>query len=132
MLMLRPWMLLPTLAVLALVTLLHSPTALAASNLAVQLTVNPPTATTGQTIIVTESVRNTSGNKQNVALTNTLQGPLSGSDSQHVNLEAGQTYTQTRSYVVDATTPRGTYTLTFTATDKSGTATTSATYTIAY
>ena len=130
MLMVRPWKLLPVLAVLALLPLLYSPTALAASDLTVQLVVNPWTVTTDQTITATESVTNTSANKQTVTLTNTLQGPRSGSDTQHINLAPGQRYTQTRSYTVDATTPRGIYTLTVSATDKSGTATTSASYMI--
>jgi hypothetical protein len=129
-LMVRPWQLLPVLAVLALFPLLHNPTALAASDLTVQLAVNPPTATTGQTITVMESVTNSSANRQSVTLTNTLQGPLSGSDTQHIHLAPGQTYTQTRGYTVDATTPRGTYTLTVSATDKSGTTISSASYTI--
>ena len=130
MLMVRSWPLLAVLAVLALFPLLDSPTALAASDLAVQLVVNPPMATTGQTITATESVTNSSANRQNVTLTHTLQGPLSGSDTQHITLAPGQTYTQTRSYAVTATTPRGMYTVTASATDKSGTATTSASYTI--
>ena len=130
MLTMRPWKLLPVLAVLGLLSLLHSPTALAASDLSVQLTVSPAQVTTGQTIMVTESVTNTSANKQTVTLTNTLQGPASASQSQHLNLEPGQTYTQTRSYRIDAADPRGTYTLTVLATDKSGTATASASYTI--
>jgi len=129
---LRPVKLLAVLAVLGLFSLLQGTTALAASDLSVQLAVSPPQATTGQTITVTESVTNTSANKQNATLTNTLQGPTSGSQSQHINLDPGQTYTQTRTYAVDATTPRGVYTLTVAATDKSGTATASATYTISY
>jgi len=129
-LMVRPWQLLPVLAVLALFPLLFSPTALATSDLTLQLVVNPSTATTDQTITATEYVTNNSANRQNVTLTHTLQGPLSGSDTQRINLAPGQTYTQIRSYAVTATTPRGTYTLTASATDKSGTATTSASYTI--
>lgn len=127
---LRPIKLLPVLVVLGLFSLLQGTTALAASDLSVQLAVNPQQATTGQTITVTESVTNTSANKQNVALTNTLQGPTSGSQSQHISLNPGETYTQTRNYTVDATTGRGVYTLTISATDKSGTATASASYTI--
>src|SRR3954452_21685714 len=130
MLTVRPWKLLTVLAVLGLFNLFHGATARAASDLSVQLAVNPTTATTDQTITATESVTNTSANKQNVTLTNTLQGPTSRSQSQHINLEPGQTYRQTRSYTVDSTTPRGTYTLTVSTTDKSGAATTSATYTV--
>jgi uncharacterized repeat protein (TIGR01451 family) len=130
MLTLRPLKLLPVVAVLGLFSLLQGTTALAASDLSVQLAVSPQQATTGQTITVTESVTNSSANKQNVALTNTLQGPTSGSQSQHVSLNPGQTYTQTRVYTVDAATPRGAYTLTLSATDKSGTTTASASYSI--
>ncbi|MCA1644563.1 MAG: hypothetical protein LC797_03535 [Chloroflexi bacterium] len=84
---------------------------------------NPDPATTGTIVTGTATETNNTGRKDNVSVTYTILYPDGRvfTTSKQINLLAGQTQTQSKTYTVDATDPRGTYTYTVAATDANGT-----------
>ena len=96
--------------------------------LSVSVSLSPDTAANGATVTANESVTNTSASKQSVVITNALADPTGGTvtSTKRVVLEPSETFTQTATYVVDPTDARGIYTLSVTASARSGMATASA------
>ena len=116
-----------SLIALLAVSLLAAAPASAASDLSVSVSGLPSTATRGQTITLTETI--TGPANQAVTLTNIVQYPngKSYSYSAAVTLDASGQYVYRFSYTIDRSGPKGTYTLTVSATDASGTVSTSGT-----
>jgi uncharacterized protein (DUF58 family) len=100
--------------------------------LAVTVSLSPDTASNGDVVTATETVRNTSSVKRTVALTGTLTTPdgRTLSRSGTVVLKPGQTSTQSQTYTVTPSDARGTYTLRLDASNRNGTS--SATATVTY
>ena len=116
-------------------SLVAAPVSLAAPDLAASISISPSTVSARQSITVTQSVTNNSPSQQTVTLTDTLVDPrgrtyVTTPPGSPASIAAGATFTQQQSYTIDPSYPRGTYTLTFSATDQSGTATAMTTYTI--
>jgi hypothetical protein len=84
---------------------------------------NPDQATTGSIITASASETNNTVRKDNVSVTYTVFYPDGRilTTSKQINLVAGQTQTQSKTYTVSSTDPRGTYTYTVRATDANGT-----------
>jgi outer membrane protein assembly factor BamB len=99
-----------------------------AVDLVLKLSVNPSTATTGTTVTASASLTNTSAVARSVTVNATVRyvsssGTFTFSTSTvTVTLAGGQTVGQNFSFTIDRNTPRGTYTVTVTATDVTGTA----------
>ena len=98
-------------------------------DLTVSVSLSPDAVAVGETVTATETVTNSSTTKQVVTVTSTLTYPdgHTASQTQKVVLKAGETFSQTASYTRDALDAAGTYTLTLSATSKSGTSTAQAT-----
>jgi uncharacterized protein (DUF58 family) len=97
--------------------------------LAVSISIEPSTVTTGDVVSAAETVTNVSSSKQVVVVTTTITGPsgaVLATDSQKVVLKRGESFTQSASYVVDTDDERGVYTATVTATASGGTSSASA------
>lgn len=101
------------------------------SSLAVTVSLSPDTATNGDVVTATETVKNRSSVKRTASLTGTLTTPdgrtLSRSGS--VVLKPGQTAIQRQTYTVSSSDARGTYTLRLDATCRTGTSSAMATIT---
>jgi hypothetical protein len=84
---------------------------------------NPDPATTDSIITASASETNNTGRKDNVSVTYTVVYPDGRvlTSSKQINLFAGQTQTQSRTYTISSTDPRGTYMYTVSATDANGT-----------
>jgi hypothetical protein len=89
-------------------------------------------ATVGDSVTGTTSVQNATAKNQTAALTTTLIYPDGDryTTSQKTVLKAGQTVTQSQTYLVTQLFPTGTYTLTFSATGPNGTSSATATITV--
>lgn len=101
-------------------------------DLAVTVSLSPDTATNGQVVTATETVKNTASVKRTVSLTGTVTTPdgRTLSRSGTIVLKPGQTSTQRQTYTVSPSDPRGTYALRLDASDRNGTS--SATATVTY
>lgn len=101
-------------------------------DLTVSVSLTPETATVGTTVTATRTVTNNTATKQAVTVTATLTYPTgqTRTDVKKVSLAPGQTDAQTVLYTVDASYPKGTYTLTVAATNTHGTSSATATLTI--
>jgi hypothetical protein len=102
------------------------------ASLAATVSVSPDTATNGDTVTATETVTNTSAVSQTVAILGTLTTPdgRSLTRTAKVVLAPGKSWTQTQTYTVAPSDPRGTYSLRLDATSR--TKTSSATGTVTY
>jgi uncharacterized protein (DUF58 family) len=98
------------------------------TGLTVTVSLSPDTAANGDTVTATESVTNMSATKQNVVVSNVLIDPTGAAVTRttRVVLKPSETFNQTATYVVDPADPPGTYTLSVTASSKTGTATATA------
>jgi hypothetical protein len=97
-------------------------------DLFVRASVTPDQAATGQLVTATVVVRNKSTRRQTVTVTASLTSPY-GETYSYVRtrvLRRGQTVRETASRVVQASDPRGVYTLTVSARSNTGTSTASA------
>jgi uncharacterized protein (DUF58 family) len=97
-------------------------------DLFVRASVTPDQAATGQLVTATVVVRNKSTRRQTVTITASLASPY-GQTYSYVRtqvLRRGQTVRETASRVVQASDPRGVYTLTVSARSNTGTSTASA------
>jgi uncharacterized protein (DUF58 family) len=124
--------LLGVLAVFLAVALAGAAAALATSDtqsqnpaLTVSVSLSPDVVAVGDTVAATESVTNTSSSKQVVQVVSTLTYPngTTASTSTKVALKPGETFSQSASYTRDADDAAGTYTLTVSATSRTGTST---------
>jgi hypothetical protein len=89
-------------------------------------------ATAGDTVTASVAITNNSARKQVVKVSTALTGPtgvLSGR-SPSVNLSPGETYTASDSLLLTSSTPAGSYTLTVTASNKSGSSSASTSITV--
>jgi uncharacterized protein (DUF58 family) len=102
------------------------------ARLAVSVSVTPDTAVTGDTVTATEKVTNTSTANQTVVLLGTLttQDGQTLTRSASVVLAPGKSWTQTQTYTVAPSDPRGLYSLRLDATSRNMTS--SATGTVTY
>lgn len=100
--------------------------------LAVSVSLSPDTASNGDVVTASETVRNTTSAKRVVTVSNTLTTPDGATfvRTSKVTLKPHGTFTQTRTYTVDPADPRGTYSLRLDATIQTGTS--SATATVTY
>lgn len=126
---------------MALVSVSGSATAFAATatdttnpDLTISVSVTPDQLRTGSTATATESVTNNTGVSQTVTLNNLLVTP-SGQTytqaTQTIQVPAGQTvHLGPEQYVIKKSDPRGTYALTFSATDSTGTSSATTHYTV--
>jgi hypothetical protein len=91
-------------------------------NLTVTASLSPDQAVTGTTVTAAASETNNTAARDGVKVTYTLTYPDGRvfTSSKQLNLSASQTQEQSRTYIVDGTDPRGTYTYTVTASDKVG------------
>ena len=98
------------------------------TGLTVTVSLSPDTAANGDRVAAMESVTNTSGAKQNVVVSNVRSDPngATATRTTRVVLKPSETFNQTATYVVDPADARGTYTLSVTASSKTGTATATA------
>ena len=126
---------------MTLVSVSGSATAFAATatdtsnpDLTVSVSVTPDQLRTGSTATATESVTNNTGASQTVTLNNLLVAPTGQTytqATQTVQVPAGQTVNLgPEQYVVKKSDPRGTYSLTFSATDTTGTSSATTHYTV--
>lgn len=101
-------------------------------NLAVSASLSPNTASNGDVVTATETVTNTSSATRTVTLRFTLTAPGNQifSRSGQVVLKPGTTSNQTQTCTVDATYPRGAYTLRVDATNGKSTSSATATTTV--
>jgi hypothetical protein len=113
---------------LALVATLAVPAAASAADLAVTVSFDKTTVNIGETVTATATITNTSTSRQTVTVVYTLTESTGATlaRTQKLILKAGETSTQSQSYTRDANDAAGDYTLSVSATDKSGTATASA------
>ena len=117
-------------------TMAFAATATGTSNpdLTVSVTVTPDQLHVGDTATASESVTNNTSTDQTVTLSNTLVSPKGRTYAdapQTITIAAGQTVNLVpETYVISRTDPRGTYTLTSSATDANGTSSATTHYTI--
>lgn len=117
-------------------TMVFAATATGTSNpdLRVSVTVTPDQLHVGNTSTASESVTNNTSTDQTVTLSNTLvtpKGRTYADTPQTITLAAGQTVNLApETYVISRSDPRGTYALTFSATDANGTSSATTHYTV--
>jgi hypothetical protein len=101
--------------------------------LAVRVSGSPNTAHNGDVVTATETVTNTSSVKQTAAVTGTLTTPdgRTLTQSMTVVLKPRQAMTESQTYTVSSSDPRGTYTLRLDATNRTGTSSATAPVTYA-
>lgn len=102
------------------------------SSLAVTVSLSPDIATNGDIVTASETVKNISSVNRTAALTGTLTTPDGRTLTRRssVVLKPGQVSSQSQTYTVSASDPRGTYTLRLDATCRTGTS--SATAAVTY
>lgn len=129
------------IGIMALVSASGSVTASAATatntsnpDLTVSVSVTPDQLRTGSTATATGSVTNNTGVSQTVTLNNLLVTPTGQTYSeatQTIQIPAGQTVPLgPEQYVIKKSDPRGTYALTVSATDSTGTSSATTYYTV--
>ena len=93
---------------------------------------NPDQATVGDTVTLSASVTNNTARKLSVQLTAQVVAPgvQYTTPAVSVTLQPGQTLTQTASFTVESFLPKGTYSLTLSASDKNGTSSATGSITI--
>jgi hypothetical protein len=91
--------------------------------LAVTVSGSPNTARNGDVVTATETVKNTSSARQTAAVTGTLTTPDGRTLTQTMTvvLKPRQAMTESQTYTVSSSDPRGTYTLRLDATNRAGT-----------
>jgi uncharacterized protein (DUF58 family) len=103
-------------------------------DLTVTVSVSPDVLRAGNTATVTESVTNNTGVTQTVTLSNTLLTPKGQTltrPAQTIAVPAGATFTVApEQYVIKGADPKGTYSLTFSATDGNGTSSATTQYAV--
>ena len=100
-------------------------------DLTVAVTLTRDQVAVGDTVLASESVTNSSTKKQVVEVVSTLTYPngATASTRSKVTLKAGATFSQTASYTRDADDAPGVYTVTVSATSRTGTSTAQASVT---
>jgi hypothetical protein len=100
-------------------------------DLTVAISLSPDEVAVGDTVFASESVTNSSTKKQVVDLVTTLTDPSGATTSTttKVSLRAGATFSQSASYTRDADDAVGVYTVTVSATSRTGTSTAQASVT---
>jgi hypothetical protein len=101
----------------------------AGGDFVVTVSLSPDEAATGDVVTASESIQNVTNRWQLALITQSLTGPAGRvlSISYPLLVPPGKTLSLTLSYAVPERAPRGTYTLAFTAANRHGTATASAT-----